>query len=229
LQVAVSLAASAVAAVMAGAVGGGASAAVSGSLMAGSVGSATLGMIGSVQRFALSAGVSANLSDAYRGAACGLQWSNFYFPILGGGARPACNNYIYNSVNCNTFLNTTPASALPSGRQRSVMSMLLWGLPSASQEGTVLDTLSMALVVSGSILSPSSVAMISASGNREGRQLLNSSSGTDAVVKQAYERLLLIALVFIGTYLIHWASLKLWATVSALWCLEVLIQMNHAT
>ncbi|GAX80764.1 hypothetical protein CEUSTIGMA_g8199.t1 [Chlamydomonas eustigma] len=216
--VAVSLAASAAAAVLAGAAGGGAAAAVSGSLMAGSVGSAALGMIGSIQRFALSAGVSANLSDAYRGAACGLQWSNFYFPILGGGARPACNDYIYNSVNGNTYFNNTmPSPILPSGRRRSVVSVLLWGLPLEGQEKAAQNLLA------GRGLGASDYSQLYTSdesvigmhdSRRSSRQLLDTSSGSNAVVKQAYERLLLIALAFFGTYLVHWLSLKLWATCS---------------
>eukprot|EP00955_Chlamydomonas_euryale_P003181 33695-Chlamydomonas_euryale.AAC.1 len=64
-------------AVAAGATGAGAAAAIGGSALAGSAGSASLGMVSAVQRFALTANVAANFSDAYRGAACGLQWANF--------------------------------------------------------------------------------------------------------------------------------------------------------
>lgn len=63
-QVAVSVTVSAAVAFAAGAAAaGGATAAVVGSVLAGTAGSATLGMLGVVQHFALSASVSANLSD----------------------------------------------------------------------------------------------------------------------------------------------------------------------
>ena len=71
------------ASVAAGAAGGAAAAAAAAGGAASAAGASALGMVTSVQRFAVTAGVSANLSDLYRGVACGLQWSNFQV----GGSR----------------------------------------------------------------------------------------------------------------------------------------------
>ncbi len=149
--------------------------------MAGSAGSAALAMVGVVQRFSLSAGVAANLSDAYRGAACGLQWSNFYFPLLGGGSRPACYYFTYNTLYGDGGGAPSPPPAVFFSGRRSLFSAALHGWDGLE------DAMSF------------------------NRRLL-SSSDLDNTVMQAYERLLLVAVVLLGTAVLHWVTLRLWAS-----------------
>lgn len=137
-QVAVSVTVSAAVAFAAGAAAGGATAAVAGSVLAGTAGSATLGMLGVVQHFALSASVSANLSDPYRGAACSLQWSNFHFSMLGSGDAPSCKYYTYNALSDAAAAPASPPQAIASGRRLAGASRrALYLGPAAGAGGTV--------------------------------------------------------------------------------------------
>ena len=199
-------------ALVTGAAGGGAAAAVAGSAMAGSAGSATLSMIGAVQRFALSAGVSANLSDMYRGAACGLQWSNFQFSLLGSGSRPACQNYQYNApVSSSPMSGTVPAA----GRRLAGAAALLGDWEDVELHGE--------LFVSLSDLNTALYRQFFNQDNGVGsndwtvgrRQLLGSSTPISQVVLQAYERLLIILIILVSGIILHWITLKLWASVRA--------------
>ena len=196
-------------ALVTGAAGGGAAAAVAGSAMAGSAGSATLSMIGAVQRFALSAGVSANLSDMYRGAACGLQWSNFQFSLLGSGSRPACQNYQYNAP-----VSSSPVSVtVPAAGRRLAALLGDWG------EGVLLGELFVSFSDLNAALYHQHFNHDDGVGSSDWtvgrRQLLGSSTPISQVVLQAYERLLIILIILVSGIILHWITLKLWASVRA--------------
>ncbi|KAG1671381.1 hypothetical protein FOA52_011878 [Chlamydomonas sp. UWO 241] len=172
--VALSLTATAAVGVLAGAAGAGAAATVAGSALAGAAGSASLGMVFVVQRFALTANVAANFSDAYRGAACGLQWANFQFGLLGDVQPPSCKYY--------TYSYDLVADAGGGGRR---------ALMGGSDEDWKYE----------------------GSGGHGRRALLSyPSSDIDEVVRQAYERLLVVVIVCAGLTLAHWFALALWSS-----------------
>jgi hypothetical protein len=68
-------------------------------------------MVGSVQFFALTSGVSANLSSTYRGVSCNLNWFNFQVPILGVGQSSQCSSTVSSST---VVLTASVSSSAPS-------------------------------------------------------------------------------------------------------------------
>ena len=220
---------SAAVAVLAGAAGGGAAAAVAGSVVAGSAGSATFSMIGSVQRFALSAGVSANLSDMYRGAACGLQWSNLQLSILGSGTRPACKDFTYNNpptTSTGRRLSSWAPSGDPFDGDLMVHHREEEGWSGISARRLLADVLELNSALYRRIhLRVFSREEPLGAGQRHGydepagvslrrRHLLGGSSGdVSQVALQAYERLLIILIIFGSALLLHWTTLRMWGSV----------------